>query len=133
MENKRDKKIILIVEDEAPLLQAMRETFLENGYKVDNAKNGVEGLELAQRDRPDLIILDVLMPEMDGMTMIQSLRKEPWGVNVPVIILTNVNPESNKILDSIIKSKPAYYLIKSNVDLADIVEKVKSVLENSST
>jgi len=129
MEYKSPKKLLLIVEDEEPMMQALTETFVSNGFRVDKAKNGVEGLGLALSDHPDLIILDLLMPEMDGMTMMSKLRVDSWGNKVPIIILTNVNPETNNMLQSIIKSQPAYYLIKSNVKLADILDKAKGILQ----
>lgn len=123
-----NKKTILVVEDEESLLQALYDTFLGRGYNVEKAKDGVEGEKMALKTHPDLILMDILMPKADGMTMIQNIRKDAWGSKVPVIILTNVNPETNHILQSIIKSEPAYYLIKANVSLQEIVEKVNSIL-----
>lgn len=125
-----EKKKILVVEDEEALLQALTDTFSENGYEVLKAKNGVEALSVALKNHPDLIILDILMPEMDGMSMVKNLRADNWGSKVPVIILTNINPESNHILQSIVESQPAYYLIKANVELSEIVEKANSIIRN---
>lgn len=122
------KKLILIIEDEESMNQALSDMFVNSGYAVDRAKTGGEGLALALKDHPDLIILDILMPGMDGMTTINQLRQDEWGKSVPVIFLTNVDPESNQMLKSIMESKPAYFLIKSNVSLDNVVEKATELL-----
>jgi DNA-binding response OmpR family regulator len=66
---------------------------------------------------------------MDGLVMLQKLRLDDWGKTVPVIILTNLNPNSNSVINSVLKDEPAYYLIKSDVKLEGIVDKVKEVLK----
>jgi DNA-binding response OmpR family regulator len=121
------KKKILIIEDEYPLLRALKIKLEENGLEVLSAKNGKEGLETALKDHPDLILLDIVMPIMDGMSMLIKLREEEWGKSVPVIILTNLG-ETEKIAESI--EKNAFdYLIKTDWTLEDIVKKVKERLE----
>ncbi len=123
------KKMVLLVEDEEPMIQALTDTFVNSGFRVEKANNGEVGLNIAFRDHPDLIILDILMPELDGMTLIQKLRQDSWGSTVPVIILSNVNPETDKMLQDIMQSSPAYYLIKSNVSLQQILDKAKDIFE----
>ena len=73
-----DKKI-LIVDDEPALLTALVDKFTRAGYTVGIAENGKEGLKLALKNRPDLILLDIIMPVMDGITMLYKLRKDSWG------------------------------------------------------
>ena len=94
---------------------------------VSTAKNGREGLKAALRGHPDLILLDNLMPEMDGMTVMKNLRKDSWGKNVPIFILTalDVNDENLKQLE---EDKPTYYLVKGLIGLDDILQKVKETL-----
>lgn len=126
------KKIILVVEDESPQLKALTEHFMREGFLVLQAKNGKEGLKLALKEQPDIILLDVLMPKMDGMTMLKKLRQEnDWGKNVPVIVLTNLNPDSKEINQAIAEDEPAYYLVKSDISLGELLEKVKEVLHES--
>ncbi len=124
----KQKKIILITEDEPSMLQVLTETFSENGFETIPAQNGQQGLALALEKHPDLILLDILMPGMDGLTMMEKLRADSWGKTVPVIILTNINPDTNAILQSIIKNQPAYYFVKSDIKLDEVVEKIKSIL-----
>lgn len=124
-----DKKKILIVEDEEAMLDAISEALLNQEFATLMAKDGEEGLGIALREHPDLILLDILMPKMDGMVMLQKLRLDEWGKGVPVIILTNVDPSANSVINSVLQNEPAYYLVKSDVKLEGIVEKIKDVLK----
>ncbi len=123
------KKKILIIEDDLPMLKALSDTFTNLDFFVTTARDGEEGLRFALKTIPDVILLDILMPRMDGMTMLKRLRQDTWGKTVPVIILTNVNPESNETLYDVTETAPAYYLIKTDTTLDGIVEKVKEVLK----
>jgi two-component system alkaline phosphatase synthesis response regulator PhoP len=80
---------ILVVEDEESLATALKEKVVKEGMEGDVARNGELGLELALRKHPDLILLDIIMPVMDGITMLKKLRDDEWGRSVPVIILTS--------------------------------------------
>ena len=122
------KKVILITEDEASMLHVLTDKLIEKGFQTIQAKNGQEGLSLAFQNNPDLILLDILMPKMDGMAMLTSLRNDSWGKKVPVIILTNVNPDADETIQSIVKNQPAYYFVKSDIKLDDLIEKIKEIL-----
>ena len=121
------KKTILIIEDELPMLKALSDKFALEGFEILEAKDGAEGLEAAISKKPDLIILDIFMPVMDGKAMFEKLRQDAWGKTVPVIILTNLNPD-DKTLDQLMKNGPSYYFIKSKWKLEELVAKVKSEL-----
>lgn len=117
---------VLIVEDETGLLSVLTEKISREGYEVLNAKNGKAGLETALKEHPDLILLDVIMPIMDGMTMLQELRRDEWGKGAKVILLTNLN-DPEKIQESI--EAGAYeFLVKTDWKLSEVVEKVKTTL-----
>lgn len=121
-------KSILIVEDEPQLLKVLHDKFTQNKFVVHTAKNGLAGLKAAKKNQPDIILLDLLMPKMRGMEMLQELRRlNLWGAHVPVIILTNVTPD-DQVLRDITKTEPSYYLVKSDVKLDEVLEKVKEVL-----
>ena len=122
------KKTILIVEDELPMLKALSDKFALEGFEILEAKDGEEGLKTATSKKPDLIILDIFMPVMDGKVMFQKLRADEWGKTVPVIILTNLNPD-DKTLDDLMKNGPSYYFIKSKWKLEELVSKVKKELD----
>ena len=123
------KKTILIVEDELTLLTALVEKFTREEFIVLRAANGVTGYEIALERHPDIILLDILMPELDGISFLQKLRNEDaWGKSVPVIFLTNVSPNTDRIIARIAEDEPAYYLTKSDFLLSDVVEKVNERL-----
>ena len=122
-------KKILIVEDEQSLRMSLQDTFSAEGFEVFAASNGEEGLKLALEKSPDIILLDLLMPKMDGMTMLRKIRSEnAWGKNVPVIILTNLTADDEKRMKDITELEPTYYLEKVNWHMKDVVEKVKERL-----
>ncbi len=80
---------VAIVEDDAAISQMYRIKFEAEGYTVETAENGKLGLALAEEMRPDIILLDLMMPIMTGEEMLAKLRKAAWGKNIKVIILTN--------------------------------------------
>ncbi len=121
-----DKKI-LIVEDEDSLRLALSNKLEKNGYFVSQAKDGVEGLNMALVNQPDLILLDIAMPRMDGFSMLDKLRENNWGKKVKVIILTNFDADDEK-MSKVIKDQPSYYLVKNNNTLEQIIEKVQELL-----
>lgn len=119
-------KKILIVEDEVALLQALTEKLKREEFEILQAKNGEEGLQQALNLHPDLILLDIIMPVMDGMTMLLKLRNDDWGKTVPVMILTNLSDEQ-KVSESL--QQGVYdYLVKSGWTLEDLVNKIKDRL-----
>jgi len=120
---------ILIIDDEPMLLGALVDKFTRAGFKVVTAKDGKLGLKSAFKSRPDLILLDIIMPVMDGMTMMHELRKDAWGKKASIIILTNYDTNDTQ-LAQILTDQPSYYLIKANSSLEEILEKVQEVLES---
>lgn len=121
------KNKILIVEDERSLMAPLRKKFKLEGFEVVEANDGEKGLELAKKENPDLILLDVVMPNMDGMTMLKKLRKEKKMKKTPVIFLTNLADVNyvNEAIDLDVFD----YLVKSNWRIEDVVKKVKEKLK----
>ena len=117
---------ILIIEDEASLQAALRDKFQGEGFTVHVAKNGDEGLEFAQKRKPDIILLDLVMPVLDGIAMLKKLREDEWGKTASVIALTNLSGKEE--LDKAIEGGVYDYLIKSDWKLEDVVAKVKEKL-----
>ena len=129
MENTQNKQKILVVEDDLPVLRALVDKLIREGFVVLQAKDGQEGLAVALRDHPDLILLDIIMPKMDGLTVMKKLRAEnEWGKKVPIIFLTNLSPDAEETNKSITEGVPAYYLVKTNWSMADVVEKIRERL-----
>jgi two-component system, OmpR family, response regulator VicR len=120
------KKKILIAEDDSMLSNIMTEKLVKEGFGVIQAKDGEEALSEALSQRPDLILLDILMPKMDGVTMLKKLREDKKSVATPVIILTNVTYGPQ--IDEAIKHGVQDFMIKTNWKLEDVVEKIKQKL-----
>jgi DNA-binding response OmpR family regulator len=121
---------VLIVEDEDIIRKAYADELKENGFVVLIAQNGQEGLQTALDKKPDIVLLDILMPVMDGLTMMSKLRKSGgYGKKVPIILLTNLSAGEEKIIEAVTKDEPAYYLIKSDWNLSDVIEKIRERLE----
>lgn len=121
-------KKILVVEDELAYLELLKARLDEEGYEVEAAVNGKEGLEKAKEWKPDLVLLDIRMPVMDGMTMLGLLRKEEVGRNMKVILLTNFEPDG-KIIEKVVDERPDYYFVKSDITLDVLLGKIKESLE----
>jgi len=117
------KKKILIVEDESSLLSALVEKLTKEGFETLEAKNGEEGLVMAKKEKPDLILLDIVMPVMDGITMLKQMRNSDWGKEIPVIMLTNLS-EDDKV-DESLENGAFEYLVKSDWKLEDVVKKIR--------
>ena len=120
-------KKILVIEDEFSYLKLLEIELQSHGYEVIKANDGRKGLELAKKLHPDLILLDIRMPEMDGMTVLQELRKDEYGRTAKVILLTNLEP-SDDMIKNVIIGKPSYYFVKSDIKLSDLLEKVAELL-----
>lgn len=121
-------KKILIIEDEDAMLDALAESFKREGVaELFTARNGEDGLALARKEHPDLLLVDILMPKMDGLTMLKELRKDEWGENAKAIILTNFDT-TDQMLKDVALAEPSYYLLKSNWRIEDVILKAKEVL-----
>jgi DNA-binding response OmpR family regulator len=120
------KQSLLIVEDEQSLLQALATKFEHEGFEVFTAGNGADGLDTALAKHPDIILLDIIMPVMDGMTMLKHLREDDWGKTARVIILTNLSDPKN-VMEAL-NSDTHDFLVKSDWELQDIVGKVRERL-----
>ena len=121
-----NNKKILVVEDEIPILKALTDKLTREGFIALEATDGAEGLKIALRERPDAILLDLVMPEMTGLDVLKNLRgANPWGKQVPVIILTNLDLDNNRLLREISENEPSYYLVKSAWKIEDVVKKIK--------
>lgn len=120
-------KKILVIEDELAYMRLLRDQLVRNNFEVLEAKNGREGLVLAERDKPDLILLDIRMPVLDGMTMLGELRKSEFGKRVKVIILTNIEPD-DKAIKKVMIDLPTYYPIKSDTKLDELIKTINEVL-----
>lgn len=117
---------ILVVDDDMNYQKILKEKLALSGFQTASAADGEEGLKLALELKPDLVLLDILMPNMDGITMLEKLR-EKFEYKLPVILLTQVEV-SRLLIDAAEKYQIARYYLKANVDLDDLVVNIKGIL-----
>lgn len=118
---------ILIVEDEYSQRKALSDSLNRKKYTVIEACDGEQGLAVALQEHPDIILLDIRMPKMDGMAMMHALRKDVWGKKVPIIILTNYDTKDDQLAQIVI-DEPSYYLLKADNSIKQILEKIHEIL-----
>lgn len=117
---------ILVVDDEKDLRDALRIKLESVGYTVIEAADGEEGFQKAELHKPDLILLDIMMPKMDGHQVLNQLRQTPWGLHIHVLILTNADDPHNIAQGVGLHSDD--YIIKSQTSLEEIMKRVKQHL-----
>jgi len=120
-------KKILIIEDEEVLVNMYETKFTSEGYQVLKAANGEDGLLIAQKEKPDMILLDVILPKMDGFMVLKKIKEDPTIKDIPVILLTNLGQD-----EDINKGKEdgaSAYLVKANLTPSEVIDKVKGILK----
>ncbi|MGH2271402.1 response regulator transcription factor [Anaerohalosphaeraceae bacterium U12dextr] len=124
---KKTRKIkIQVTDDEPNIVQTLKDRLEMNDFEVVVAHNGSDGLKIAEQEKPDVILLDVIMPVMNGLEMLEMLRKQPWGQEPSVIMLT-----ARSQTQDIARANACGiddYIIKP-FDLSELLEKIESILE----
>lgn len=119
---------ILVVDDDEALLKIISDKLTAENFTVFQAENGLIGLNTALKEHPDLVLLDIVMPEMDGLTMLKKLREDAWGKDVRVIITTNL--ADDKKTEEAMTHGVYDYLVKTEWSLDDLILKVKDKIGN---
>lgn len=117
---------IAIIEDDAVISQMYRMKFEADGFDVQMANDGTVGVDLVRRFQPDIILLDLQMPEVDGAAALREIRSHDWGKTIPVIILTNLGEEEAPA--DLRKLGVESYIVKANLTPRQVVERVKAVV-----
>lgn len=122
-----DAKKILIVEDETAMIEAISKKFTNEGFQVVEAHDGEEGLRLALQEKPDLVMLDIIMPKLDGISLLKKIREDQsWGADVPVIMLSNLSDTDN--VSEAARYKVFDFLVKTDWRLDDVVKLAREKL-----
>jgi len=125
--NIMSKKRILLVEDDRFILEMYAEKLNDVGFQVEKAEDGVVAVELAKKKNPDLILLDIIIPKMDGFEVLKALKKEQKLKNVPVILLTNLGQRQS--IEKGLKLGATDYIIKAHFTPAEVIEKIEQILK----
>lgn len=124
---KKTRKIkIQVTDDEPNIVQTLKDRLEMNDFDVVVANNGSDGLKVAEQERPDIILLDVIMPVMNGLEMLEMLRKQPWGQEPSIIMLTARSQTQDVARANACGIDD--YIIKP-FDLSELLEKIESLLE----
>jgi len=117
---------ILVIEDDKFLRELIVQKLLKEGYEISEAVDGEDGIKKVTDDKPDIILLDIILPGIDGFEVLKKIKEDEAVQNIPVIILSNLGQQDD--IDKGIKLGAKDYLIKAEFTPAEIVEKVKGVL-----
>lgn len=123
-------KKILFVEDEESLQKVVKDTLEKKGYSVFSAMDGKKGIALALSEKPDLILLDLILPQKDGFEVLEALKQNSDTAAIPVIVLTNL--EGSADIERALSLGARTYLVKSNYSLDDVLLRVRNVFEEQS-
>ena len=117
---------IVFIEDETTLQKMLATALTEVGYSVTTVSDGEAGHAAVRAEKPDLVLLDLILPKMDGFTVLSEIKKDEATAHIPVIVLTNL--ESAEDVGRVVALGATTYLVKANYDLPDVVLKIKEVL-----
>jgi len=120
---------ILLVEDDRFLRKAAETTLERNGFEVSTAVDGEDALRSIRKEAPDLILLDLIMPKVQGFEVLRAVKADPVTAGIPVIILSNLGQDRD--VERALEHGAAAYLIKANLSLDELVKQVRRTLERS--
>ena len=118
-------KKILYIEDEPTLQKTLGEALEQEGFYMLFASDGESGLRLANEEKPDLILLDIILPKKNGFEVLKELRSNKETAEIPVVVMTNL--EGTGDVEKILEFGATTYLVKANYSLMEVVEKIKGV------
>ena len=119
---------ILVVEDDSFVIDIYHNKLSQEGYEVIEARNGIEAMKKLEEVRPDLILLDIIMPYMDGMEVLRKIKKDEKLKTIPIILLTNLSQKEE--INEGLGLGASDYLIKSHFTPSEVLEKIKICLKN---
>jgi len=122
-------KKILLIEDDPIIIRMYKIQLKKSGYEVAVAGTGKEGLEKSSSEKPDLIVLDLVLPEMDGFKVLEKIKNNPQTKHIPVVVLSNLGKEAN--IQRGVDLGASAYLIKAQLKPSQVLEKIKQILNST--
>lgn len=120
-------KKILIIEDDKFSREMMARKVIASGFDVFQAADGQQGLEMIKKEKPDLVLLDLILPKLSGKDVLSEIKKDKELTSIPVVVLSNLDQMEDK--DEMLKSGVVDYIIKAHFTPTEIVERIKKVLK----
>lgn len=118
---------ILLIEDDSLIVKIYTTRLKADGYEVISAEDGEKGIEIAEKEMPNLILLDVMMPKVDGFTVLQSLRSQDQFKNTPIIMYSNLAQEAES--KRALEIGATEFITKANISPTELVNKIKSYIK----
>ena len=122
-------KKILVVDDEPDVVAYLGALLADNGYEVSEAADGREGFTKAKAERPDLITLDITMPNESGVRMFRDLQQDPETAGIPVVIITGISPDFKRFLESRKQVHPPAAYFEKPIDRDEVVSQIRKILD----
>jgi len=119
-------KKIIFIEDESALQETFKNLLRKEGYEIIPAMDGESGLKLAKEKKPDLILLDLILPKLHGFEVLKELKKDSGTKEIPIIVLTNL--ENLEYVERALELGATTYLVKTQYSLEEVLEKIKKIL-----
>jgi len=119
-----------IVEDDQQIREVLVKAIKKEGYRVNASSDGAAGYKMAEKEKPSIILLDLLLPKMSGKDFLAKLRKSDWGALIPVIILTNLSGTQD-INDVLAQGPASYYDIKADSNIDNILDQIKDIIHQT--
>lgn len=129
MNMSKENKKILVVEDDKDLLELINKKLIDQDFNVITAETGQQALDYLKKEQLDLVLLDVLLPDIDGLTVLNEIVRNPKTKNLPVIILSNLADQGS--VEQAAAIGEYEYLVKAKTDLNEVVKKIKEKLSFS--
>lgn len=120
---------ILAAEDDKLISNSLCDALKQNGYEAVAAYDGEEAIAKAKSEKPDLMLLDIMMPKLDGISVLWEMKANPETAKIPVVVLTNIGDVET--ISKIVEAGAVDYLLKSDQSVDDIIQKVKDVLSRT--
>jgi len=120
-------KKVLLIEDEVNLQKTIGEVLRQEGFELIEAADGEAGINLAKSEKPDIVLVDLILPKKNGFEVIEELKRDPETENIKIIVLTNLGSSAD--VEKALELGATTYLVKANYALEDIVKKVRDLLE----
>jgi DNA-binding response OmpR family regulator len=120
---------IVFVEDEPHLQEELTAALVEEGFIVKNAYDGENGLEMIKKERPDIVLLDLILPKQDGFKILEAVKADSETKHIPIVVLSNLETAEN--VERAIRLGATSYLVKPNYEISHITQKIKSILQNT--
>jgi CheY-like chemotaxis protein len=116
---------VLLIEDETVLQDMYRDKFTHEGFEIETAGDGQEGLDKMKAFQPDVVLLDLILPHMDGFSVLEKVKTDPTINKIPILVLTNIFADAEDLVKN---EGVTYFLLKSNTTPDEVVEKVKKMV-----